>query len=91
MIVLGDEFTKYHGRREKVAVLNVPGRGKVTLGLSDTQRCARSMDIARLTIRNVAKEAVPEGDVDAEASKLHEHCKLLSGIKSEPAAMGARR
>lgn len=84
-IGLSDAFTKYHGRREKVAVLNVPGRGNIALGLSDTQRCARSIEIAKETIRNVAKDMVPVGAIDTEAQKLHEHCKVLAGIRDEAA------
>lgn len=83
-IALGDTFTKYHGKREKVAVLHIPGRNKVSLGLSDTHRCAKSLQSARATIENVAKGAVSEERFDEEAQLLHAHCRALIGIQEDP-------
>lgn len=89
MLGLGESFTKYHGRREKIATVSIPGRATVKLGLSDTHRCAKSIDSAKQTVQNIAGELVPVGKVEEEAQLLHTHCRGLLGLFEDPAA--ARR
>jgi hypothetical protein len=78
-----DSPTKYHGQKTKTAAVNVPGKGRVELALSDTARCARMIDAARRTIVNIAggEDAFDgEDDIERAALALHEHCKKLEGI-----------
>lgn len=89
MLGLGESFTKYHGKREKIATVSIPGRAMVRLGLSDTHRCAKSLDSAKETLRNVAGESLPDTRIEEEAQLLHTHCRGLVGISEDPAA--ARR
>lgn len=77
-VALGENFTKYHGRREKVARIN-----GVTLTLSDTHRCARAKDAAARTIANVTRGAISGAELEAAAEELHQHCRLLAGIQPD--------
>lgn len=81
-ISLSEDFTKHHGRREKVAVLSIPGRGRVSLSLSDTHRCAKVPDAARATVENLVKDAGV--NLDEAAAQLHQHCRALIGIQEAP-------
>jgi len=83
-IGLHESFTKYHGRRERIAEIAVPGRSTVRLGLSDTARCAAELEAARRTLKNIAGSALREGELDAEAEKLHQHCRILVGVNEDP-------
>jgi hypothetical protein len=83
-VALSEDFTKYHGRREKVAKISVTGGRSVTLGLSDTLRCAKDRDAAKRTVANVADGALRGPDLDEAAAQLHQHCRVLSGIHEDP-------
>lgn len=76
---LSSGFTKYHGERKKVAVINVPGKGAITLALSDTHRCAKEEGAARATIENLAKDTGI--DLDEAAEQLRVHCRSILGIQ----------
>lgn len=85
-IQLSEAATKYHGERKKTAVLNIPGKGRIELTLSDTARCARMPDAARRTVVNLAGgEDVFDGedDIVVAAAALHQHCRALMGIQEE--------
>lgn len=75
-------FTKYHGGRAKVAVVNVPGRGAINLCLSDTHRCAKEDGAALATLQNIAKDSGI--DMKASAEALRAHCRQLLGIQEDP-------
>jgi len=77
-IALGEDFTKYHGKREKVAKVN-----GIVLTLSDTHRCARMRDAAARTISNLTKGEVAGAELEQAADELHQHCRLLAGIMDD--------
>lgn len=81
---LSERTTKYHGRREKVAVLTLPGRGAVPLALSDTVRCAQSKEAARRTVANLVGEELSDAELDEASGQLHVHCRVLQGVKEDP-------
>lgn len=83
-IAFSQETTKYRGQKMKVAVVSMNGR-KVTLGLSDTSRCAlgdrgeTGQTIAARILRNIAGNE--NAEVEGEAGQLHAHCRELLGLK----------
>lgn len=83
-IALSSDFTKYHGRREKVAKVSVAGGRNVTLGLSDTTRCAKDQEAAKRTVQNISDGALKGPDLEAAAVQLHQHCRVLVGIQEDP-------
>lgn len=83
-IALGETFTKYHGRREKVARVTVPGVNDVTLTLSDTLRCAKMRESARRTVENISRGELGGDELEAAAEQLHQHCRQLAGILEDP-------
>lgn len=84
-IALSETFTKYHGRREKVARITVPGVNDVTLTLSDTTRCAKMRDSARRTVENISRGEISGAELEAAAEQLHLHCRSLLGLQDDPA------
>lgn len=83
-IGFSQDTTKYRGQKMKVAVVSMNGR-KVTLGLSDTSRCAQGdrgetgQTIAARILRNIAGNQ--EAEVEGEAAQLQAHCRELLGLK----------
>jgi hypothetical protein len=92
-IQLSETTTKYHGQKVKTAAVNIPGKGRIELALSDTARCARMPEAARNTVVNICGgEDVfdSEEDIAANAQLLQAHCRKLLGISDDKPA-GARR
>ena len=83
-IALSETFTKYHGKREKVARVTVPGVNDITLTLSDTLRCAKMRDSARRTVENISRGELGGEELDAAAEQLHLYCRQLVGIQEDP-------
>lgn len=83
-IALSEDFTKYHGRREKVARIAVHGGGSMTLGLSDTVRCAKDREAAKRTVANISRGALTGSELEAASEQLHLHCRALAGIHEDP-------
>lgn len=85
-IQLSEAQTKYHGQKVKTAVVNIAGKGRIELALSDTARCARMRDAARRTIINLAggeDEFGSDEEIDTAATQLHQHCRQLSNLPVE--------
>ena len=84
-IQLSEAKTKFHGEIKRTAVVNIPGKGRIELQLSDTARCARMPDAARRTLVNLAGAEAFDGEADIETAgnQLHEHCRRLLNIKAE--------
>jgi hypothetical protein len=83
-IALSEVQTKYHQEKVKTAVVNIPGRGRIELALSDTARCARAVDAARRTLINLAggeDEFESEKELETNAQLLHVHCRRLQNLK----------
>lgn len=74
-----DCWTRYHGRRERLATLIVDGR-RIVLGLSDTRRCAASADACRETIEELTGRPAPGSAVTA----LLVHARKVTGFVEKP-------
>jgi hypothetical protein len=83
-VSFSERSTKYHNERQKTAVINVPAKGPIELALSDTQRCARSLDSAKRTVKNVAGDAIDDAEVEQAGAALHAHCRRMIGIQEDP-------
>lgn len=85
-MTLGEDTTKYHGKKEKLAVVTIAGR-RFALGLSDTHRAALSQEAAKRIVENLARAAGQQGRVsESEGAQLHGHCRKLTGRMKEDAA-----
>lgn len=82
-VTFSERFTKYHGDRVKTAVINVPSKGQIELALSDTQRCARSVESAKRTLQNIADGALEDQEVETAGVALHAHCRRVIGLQDE--------
>lgn len=85
-IQLSESTTKYHGQKVKTAAVNVPGKGRIELALSDTARCAKLPDAARATVVNICggEDAFEdEDDIETNARLLREHCRKLLNISDD--------
>lgn len=84
-IALSDKLTKYHQQKVKTAVVDIPGRGRIELALSDTQRCAKVEGSARRTLVNLAGEDAfdDEQELEIAATQLRQHCRRLCNLPNE--------
>lgn len=76
--------TKYHNERQRTAVVILPGKGRIELALSDTQRVARSVESAKRTMKNIAGGAIDEAEADVAGVALHEYCRRMLGMQGDP-------
>ena len=77
-----DCWTRYHGRKVRVAVFYLDGE-RAALGLSDTHRCAASIEACRATLRNLAYSDSPS-DPAGHALALQAHCQRMTNYKEKP-------
>lgn len=74
-----DCWVRYYGRRERVAVFLLGGE-RITLGFSDTRRCADDADACRETVAALCDTH----QVEQVASRLQAHCRQITGWKEKP-------
>lgn len=77
-----DCWTRYHGRRLRVAVFFLNGE-RLALGLADTHRCASDVESCRTVLRNLAFDDAPS-DPAAHAFALQAHCQRMTNYKEKP-------
>lgn len=81
-IEFGQDTAKYRGNRTKVAVVKMNGR-EIILGLSDTARCANSVETAERTLKNLAQaQGIDDWKPNGEPAALHSHCRELLGLEA---------
>lgn len=83
-VALDEWTTRYHGRRERVALLNVDGL-EVRLKLGPTIKCAQSVEESRQLLARVAEQlGLDAAALDGHATSLTTHCRALTGFKDRP-------
>lgn len=80
-----DEYqTRYHGKRERCAVLTMDGT-EVRLKMGPTVQCAQSVERSRSLLRRVAEQLdLNPNAAEQEALALTTHCRALTGWKDKP-------
>lgn len=78
-----DCWTRYHGKKQRVAVFYLGGK-RVAIGLSDTYRCADSIESCRTVLSSLADEHDLPGDPSMCATQLRLLCQQITRWKEKP-------
>jgi hypothetical protein len=83
-VAMDEWMTRYHGRRERCALVNVDGV-EVRIKMGPTTACAQSVEKSRQLLARVAEQlGFPAETLEAHATALTTHCRSLTGFKDRP-------